>query len=224
MPRSQQSLGPGLLLAGLVLSTPGCPADSKTDTDTASTSGTSATTDTTGTTGTTDVNPGTTNGAALDPCECVLFADGGLDSAPTRLCPENLCVLELACANDTGDATGPGEPGECTVDQAALDCALNVLISGTFGRVHYGHSPDGGFSGSGGFILVREDRRAVTREFTYLDLGGDQSEAAVRELKSAAYFEGCQALPTSHEVYECLIDAVTGDALAVCAEAGPYSV
>lgn len=156
----------------------------------------------------------TSGSGAIEGCEC-LGSDG---FAPLSYCPENPCKLQLMC---TFEET-TGDPEMCTLDMIALACALDVLIQGTTGRVTYGRSDGPGVGGSGGFILIREDRRAVVSDYTFFDLDGQKSDSVVRELREPAYFEGCKALTDAEAIYDCIRNAVLDETLALCAVGGPF--
>ncbi|HEY8380139.1 MAG TPA: hypothetical protein VIK91_26800 [Nannocystis sp.] len=126
---------------------------------------------------------------------------------------------------DAYDADGCGW-GPCATIQASddevldvkpLDCALDLLISGTPGVVHFEHEEYDGYNRYGGFVRVDADRRGLSRTSKQEDLGCSVGPFEIIELKPADYFADCKAMPDPWDRFVCLRDwkqAALGEACA----------
>lgn len=161
-----------------------------------------------------------------DPCACIDPDATGSSNSCT--CARNPCGrIDAGCAGEA-DADGDPENGSAcgagatfTVpDEAALDCALDLLISGQPGYIEYYFSPDQGLSGNGAFVGVRPGREGLMQTWKDDDLINLWSGAGVVPLKDAAYFEGCKAEAVLEARYWCTVAWSTEEPPAQCMEPG----
>ena len=235
MQSTSTSLSHCLVLGAALGLLAGCPAKEEetggTDTDpgtgTTQSNATEAPTSTGPTTGTADdttVDPSTgttvdpSTGTTVDPttgevdpaCACI---DKGGFGDTSFTCGGGECgTLIPTCEpipDDTG--TGGGESGglggDCqfTIDEAKLDCAIDLLIAGE-GIVKYQYSSDQGFSEDGGFIQMFPGREGLTREYSGYDLILEEGNAGVVPLRPVEYFEGCKQEVTLAAKWGCLLE------------------
>lgn len=159
--------------------------------------------------------PGGSTTVAGSDCACIDPEEFG---GASYTCPKSPCdTLEARCVPGSGGGTGTGtgtgadtDGSDCTitVQEAALDCALDRLIQGQTGfAVEYTFTPDQGYSTEGGFIAVLgPDRAALTRTWSWVDLGGSDSNAGRVQLKDAAYFEACKSEPDLTTRFWCMTE------------------
>jgi hypothetical protein len=154
-------------------------------------------------------------------CVCVRSDDRNEESYDWETCGWGPCgTIELGCAAQ--DGFGACDPGPLLLDVEALDCALELLITGAPGMVHYERTFDSHYSGDGGFVRVAEGRLGLSRTWFWEDLGGSDSELTVVTLRDPAYFADCKAKPDPYDRYRCMQDWAQGSPLAVCDDAEHY--
>lgn len=93
--------------------------------------------------------------------------------------------------------------GPPVLDVEVVDCALDLLISGAPGVVHYEHQEDGGFAHYGGFVRIGADRRGLSTA-AEVDLGCAIGPLELIRLKPADYFMGCKQKPDPWDRFACL--------------------
>jgi len=232
-----------LVLAAAFGPLAGCPTNDGTDTDTDATGATTGSPTTTGATmeptttevisttfdqtssgttadptGDTTADPtgdstgestgGTTTGTTGGDdslCDCISPGPVGASSV---ICGSNCGTLSADCTDDKSEA-------EC---EAELDCAIDVLIAGD-GNVKWMNSSNMGFSTSGAFVKVFPNREGLTRSWSQVDLGLEDSDAGLVTLKPVEYFEACKAEPTFGGKYTCLRDWSDEEPTDLCDEA-----
>ncbi|MDC0717186.1 hypothetical protein [Nannocystis bainbridge] len=209
-----------------------CSADPGDGSDTQPTedAGTTSSSDTSPPVGdTTEASTGASD-AEVEPsasCRCVLPDHAELDSYDHQACGWGPCgSIEVACQGGSEHAPHPlcdAGYGELVMDITALDCALDMLVQGASGLVHFTFSADRGVSRSGGFLRIGAGRLGLSRTWQSADLGGFESALELIPLKSAAYFETCRAMQDPAERYLCLKKWSDGSATEVCDESMQYS-
>ena len=148
---------------------------------------------------------GTTNGAHPD-CECVVDEDQQGVPPDIPACVELTCPVvraELCYGCDEG-TTGEPETGGGEVDPSALDCALTALRDRSPGLLQWELDIDSGYGFDGGYVLIKEDGRAIVRTWSWLDLGGETQAAVLGELPASSEFDACLALDDEEQRFECL--------------------
>lgn len=155
-------------------------------------------------------------------CDCVIVSDtdDGHGYYDSDLCGGPPCgEIELECNLESGQehpfCVFGGSP---ILDFEALDCSLDLLISGIPSLVVYRETPDDGFIYAGGLVKIGVGRLGLTHRYAGVDLGVNLSAHEVAPLRDAAYFEGCKAMADGYERYECLKDWTTGAPLVTCDE------
>jgi hypothetical protein len=104
------------------------------------------------------------------------------------------------------------------LDVEALDCALDLLSSGTPGVVHFDYTLNGGFGHYAGIVRLGADRRGLSRTYYEEDLGCGVGALEMIELKPADYFVDCQAMPDPWDRFACLWDWKQDSLGEECAE------
>ena len=169
----------------------------------------------------TTVDP-TTSGD--DPaCACVDPGEFGVNSF---ICGSGDCgLIEPDCVpipgdtgTDTGDEGGIGQDCELQIDDAKVDCAIDLLIAGE-GAVKWTYSSDQGYSENGAFLQMLPGREGLTRSYSREDLGLEESAAGVVPLRPVEYFEGCKQEPTAKAKFYCLRDWSDQEPTAQCDDA-----
>lgn len=166
----------------------------------------------------------TTGGEELDPlCACI---DPEVGPEDAFVCDKGSCgLVEAGCKPGTEQHDESGVEGYCltedgfTVDEAALDCALDLLIAGEGGVVEFAHHTGSDFFISGlkhRIIQVLPEREALTFAWQYVDAGAFLWEPGVATLKDAAYFEGCKAETDLEAKFWCLTEFSTNTAEPLC--------
>jgi hypothetical protein len=158
-----------------------------------------------------------TDGEAADPaCACVDPAQFGHFS---YTCDRGPCDSVAVECDDEGEQSDPACGGSelVSLDETALNCALDVLISGKPGFVE--HSSLTYISSSGAWLQVSA-AGALTRSFGVYDLGGSEGAVGLVKLKSKAYFEGCKAEPDVQQRYLCFTAWTDDEPAALCDEPG----
>ena len=155
--------------------------------------------------------------AEVEPVSVAVIGAGmaGLIAA-RQLHRKNIDVVVLESAARPGGRVLPQAMEE--LDEAALDCALDLLISGQPGFIEHSSTT---YNSSDGAWLQISATGALTRRFGVYDLGGNEGAVGPVKLKSKAYFEGCKAEPDVQQRYLCFV-AWTDDAepAALCDEPG----
>lgn len=168
-----------------------------------------------------DTTSDTSTGAPDPVCECISTVDFGGQSFT---CGSGACgLIDPPCVEgDTDTDSDTDGFGDCdiAVDDAQIDCALDLLIAGESGVVKWVYSPDQGFSTSGGFVQILPERQGLTRTWSFVDLSGEDSAAGVVALRPADYFQGCKDLPTGAQRFYCMTDWSEQEPAAQCDEAG----
>lgn len=176
----------------------------------------------------TTVADGTT-GEPAEPCSCRLSDDDiqevgcSFDGIPlwTPGCPE-----ATPCDRITVECMRPGQDlyrcmgQELLYDEAALQCALETLRDQVPARLEIDGREDMGiFSGQSRYVVhVRGDGTAVSGGCQTTDTPFFyQFGPSPRQVMDAAHFEGCLALPTATERYDCLWEGLpVAGGLPVC--------
>lgn len=163
-------------------------------------------TDTEGaTTGTeaTDTAP-TTGDSGGGACGCIDVAEYGRAS---YACAASSCgVVSVECDPLMGgdDVACFGSGTLISLDETALDCALDLLISGADGMVEWHLLDQGdGASGYGGAFLSITGGVALVRGYGGQDLGSHEDPAGFVALKSKAYFTDCKAESDPQVRFQC---------------------
>lgn len=178
---------------------------------------------TSGTSDTTIGTSDTTTGGAEAVCECIAPAEfgGGSFQCATGPCGH----LLASCVGGGGDTDTDTDGGDCepVVDEVKLNCALDLLIGGEAGVVMWVFSPDQGFSEQGGFVQVLPNREGLTRTWSWIDLGGEDSAAGVVPLRPAEYFQGCKDMVDPSAKFLCMRNWSEQQPSAQCDEPGMAS-
>lgn len=159
-----------------------------------------------------------TEGEPADPaCACVDPAEFGHFS---YTCDRGPCdSVDVECTTE-GEKSDPACGGDelVSLDEVALNCALDLLISGKPGFIEHSSTT---YNSSDGAWLQISATGALTRRFGVYDLGGNEGAVGPVKLKSKAYFEGCKAEPDVQQRYLCFV-AWTDDEepAALCDEPG----
>ena len=160
-------------------------------------------------------------------CECILPDQHELDSFDWAACGWGPCgTIEFWCVNAPIDG-GAGPPpcpngGIPTLDLTAVDCAIELLISGDSGMVHWYESTNSNFSRSGAYVRITADSTGLARSWAWVDLGGTEGQAELIMLKDPDYFVGCKALESPYLRYQCLKDWKKAALETVCDPGGCY--
>lgn len=234
-------LGPSLVLLCALLST-ACPGDDGGDTgaDTGATGTTAASTSTASPTDTdsgsaetgtetetippdteTDADTETDTGMPIEGCECIedqpvpeIANTPEVPAAPT--CGQPLCsTVSGACTTKCFDGTFVLD------DAAALTCALEALRDRTPGVVRWSFSENTGQFDDAGYILIRDDGRAVRRSWGWQDLSYVAGDAVLGELRPAAEYDACLAEPDDLMRFDCMRETLAAQE-AVCDEGWRY--
>ena len=207
---------PLLMILGSM--TAGCPGKESGDTDPGTTSG--STTSEPTTTGTSEVTTTATTSGTVEPTTTGASSSTGPEMPPPSpackcIDPEAHGVGSYTCSHAGGcedvvafcdvnvgmDTPGCGW-GTFSVDEAALDCAIDQLIAGTPGLVWWEIGSNGSES-SGAWVEIGEARQGVGRSWDFIDLGGTDYDAGMMEVKDAAYFEDCKTKPDVDAKFLC---------------------
>lgn len=140
------------------------------------------------------------------PCACI---DPAQFARESYVCADSPCgVVSVECDQETEEEAAAcfGDGRLVSLDEAALDCAIDRLISGEDGMVEW-HMLDQGYGASGysGALLHVVGDKALTRSYGGLDLGSSEGAAGFVSVKPAAYFSECKAMPDAQDRFRCLI-------------------
>lgn len=166
-----------------------------------------------------------TEGPGTDgPCACI---DPEQYARESYVCAEPSCgVVYVECDQTTEEEAAAcfGDGHLVELDEAALDCSLDLLISGAEGMVewHILDQGDGASGYSGAFVRVAGGT-ALTRSYGGLDLGSNEGPAGFVALKPASYFSGCKAMPDAQDRFRCLIEWSDEEPKADCDPADMHS-
>lgn len=145
-------------------------------------------------------------------CECARPQEELFESYDVAACGWGPCgKIEFVEVQ----ADWPETPYQLTVDVAAVDCALDMLLEGTPGLVYYEQYTWVGKHE--GFIRIGEGRTGLTRSWAAVDLICPVSRLEVVQLRRRPYFLACKNKASPKERFHCLIDWSAGPALEVCA-------
>lgn len=192
----------GATTSGSTTGEPTTTGTTTSDTTSETTSGTSeATTSGTSEPTTTDASSSTGPEMPSPACKCIDPEAHGVSSYTCS--HEGGCddVVAFCDVNIGMDTPGCGW-GTFSVDEAALDCAIDHLISGQPGLVWWQIDSNGSES-SGAWVDLGKDRQGVGRSWDFIDLGGTDYDAGTLEIKDAAYFEDCKTKPDVDAKFLC---------------------
>ncbi|MCA9650607.1 MAG: hypothetical protein KC501_11900 [Myxococcales bacterium] len=136
------------------------------------------------------------------------------------------CPADMPCGRVTVECMRPGQDlygcmgQELAYDEAALQCALETLRDQAVARLEIDGREDYGiFSGQSRYVVhVLGEGAAVRAGCMSTDVGFEEYTPSSRQVLEAAHFEGCLALPTATERYDCLWEGLpVVEALPVCA-------
>lgn len=184
-----------------------CGEKGDADTDTSTTAGDSEST-------------APTTGNQDPACACIDPAGFGLGS---YTCESGPCpTVSLECSFEVPGPSPPACDGGSlvTLDEAALNCALDQLIAGTPGLITYSHVDE--FNGGGAFLAISSAGN-LTRSYSFVDLGGGESPAGFVTLKDKAYFTACKAEPDVATRFLCFIQWSEDQPDATCDDASELS-
>lgn len=191
----------------------------------ATASSSASTTSPGGTSITTQADGSTTTGGgeALPPgCTCREPVEDGMSCEDLALTE---CEGEAICAALVGMCSRPNpdlymcDPKYYSYDEAILACMLEALRDRTPGKLEISVENDVcGLEGCGSNwteITIVPDERAVVRSCSTSPLWAESSSTSIDALAEPAHFDGCLALATVVERYECMRAGLTPGA-ALC--------
>ncbi len=158
---------------------------------------------------------GPTTGAVDPACACIDPATFGYASYTCEPGPCEPVAVECDAEGSPSDvACGSGTV--VSLDEAALNCALDQLIAGTPGLIEYSISD---YISSGGAFVAIGPSGNLMRSYGVYDLGGSESPAGSVTLKDAAYFTACKAEPDVQARFLCFVQWTDDEPAATCDDA-----
>jgi hypothetical protein len=218
------------LLVILGSMTAGCPGkesgDPETGTSSEATTTTGSTTSEPTTSGSTETSGASTSGTTSDTVEPTT-TDASSSTGPEMPPPSPTCkcidpdvygVSSYTCSHEGGCddvvafcdvEAGMDTPGcsygTFSIDEVALDCAIDHLIAGQPGLVWW-QIDSNGPEQYGAWVDIGKARQGTGRSWDFIDLGGTDYDAGTFVLKDAAYFEDCKTRPDVEEKFLCFKD------------------
>jgi hypothetical protein len=164
------------------------------------------------TAGTTEADP---TESASPGCACV---DPEQFGSASYICEIGPCdSVDVVCSSEAaGSDPVCGSSALVSLDEEALNCALDQLIARTPGTISTGENDT--TSSSSAFIEVSDAAKVLTRRSSLVDLGGQQSAAGFVTLKDPAYFMGCKAETDVQARYICFREWSDEEPAADCDE------
>jgi hypothetical protein len=167
----------------------------------------------------TDTDTESDTEGAIPGCECILDEDvvDSSDVPAAPICGEPICPhVSGDCGDNRCDPTV-----FMLADPDALICALTALRDRSPGIVTWSWSELIGQYDDSGYVLINEDGTAVRRNWGWMDLSYEASDAVLGELPSAEAFDTCLAEPEDYARFNCLRRGLES-ALGVCDEGWSY--
>lgn len=176
--------------------------------------------DTSSTTTDTDAaSTGPTTGAVDPACACIDPAQFGRASYTCAPGPCDSVAVECDAEGSPSD-TVCGSGTVVSLDEVALNCALDQLIAGTPGLIEYSISD---YISSGGAFVAIGPGGDLMRSYGVYDLGGSEGAVGPVSLKDAAYFTACKAEPDVQARFLCFIRWTDDEPAATCDDASELS-
>jgi hypothetical protein len=162
------------------------------------------------------------SGGERDPaCDCVEGADDFVDFVCDA---DEICEpVQVSCAQEP---LADCELTELTVDNPeVLECHHDALVDGSAGMLRWElpYVLDPGVAGQRTMLFVMEGRQAITWHEAWGAPSYAISDVAASDLRAAEHFDGCMALPSAEETFQCLFDATEG-MVGVCVPAHEFPI
>ncbi|MGB1015616.1 MAG: hypothetical protein ACPG4T_15880 [Nannocystaceae bacterium] len=167
-----------------------------------------------------DEEPAHACGCTVDSCSNGIGACDGFSCSPKAL-----MYSVTYCAADSLDC-GPvletcGEfdcaPEDRIYDETALDCTLTAMRDRAPGMYAWDSTLDGHYSGDIGVFHLGDGGAMWARQCNYEDFSVGVDQPSGLDLESAAYFDGCLAMPEANARWLCLQDGlIRTDDIATC--------
>lgn len=223
----------GLLGISLVASATACsPVEDPPETGSDSTGGAETSSDTTA------PDPGSSDGTSAQGSSsgAIESTESGSDDPVCACVAEAEAYIEVACEVDEicepVQVACDVEPlADCELDEltvvnpGVLACHAAALAAGDASRLRWElpYVADPGVAGQRAWIVVLEDRRAITWHEAWGVPVYRFSDAAASTLRDASYFDACTAEASPEAVFRCLFDATEAPE-AVCLPAHEFSL
>ncbi len=141
-----------------------------------------------------------------------------LDECPSR--PASPCgLIEEFCYQDTMTYDCIfDESGEwLRYSETSLECGLIQLRDRTPGTLTWQSTRDYNITGYRGLLQITEEGQVLGNNCTYADVSSTFVEPNTVELKPAAYFDDCLALPEPSQRWQCMHAGITeSDTIPQC--------
>lgn len=148
-------------------------------------------------------------------CDC-LSTDGSYDVA---MCGWGPCgTVEATCFSLGEELGAPCMGGTVVIDADALSCALNLLIAGDPGVVHYEDGVSNSSEVREGFVKIGLDRKGLSWTDVDFDVGCTFGARELIALRDSDYFSGCEQMSDLTERLMCMTQW-NGGVIKVCKEA-----